>query len=294
MKLLVIGQSVIDEIDSKEGFSVKPGGIYYSAIALSQIVEPNDEIYLLTNISQSEYKYFQNVYNKLNLKYSSFVNELPHVKLKIWENKERDETYTNVTQTLTVPETLEHFDGILLNMISGFDITTKELLHIRNNFNGTIYFDIHTLARGIDKNKNRYFRKIKNIEQWLENVDIVQCNENELNSICECNTEIEIAKFILSFRSKILIVTKGKAGATLYAKSETGITAQNIPAIDVTPQNKVGCGDVFGATFFYFYIKTQNIKIAFNNANIAAGLITQYVKPEDFYKLNNELKKYYD
>jgi hypothetical protein len=294
MRFLIIGQSVIDEIDSKEGFFIKPGGVFYSATGLLQISESKDEIFLLTNISQIEYEYFKSTYNNLDLKYSTFVNELPHVKLKIWENKERDETYTNIAQTLTFPKTLGFFDGILLNMISGFDLTIEELSQIRKNYNGLIYFDIHSLARGIGENNNRYFRQIKNIKLWFDNVDIVQCNENELLTICNYKDEKDIAEFVLSFRPKILIVTKGEFGATLYTKLGTDLIRENVLPIKVIPKNKVGCGDVFGATFFYFYIKTGNIKIALDYANTAAGLITQYVKIEDFYKLNIELKKYYD
>ncbi len=296
MKLSVIGQSVIDEIDSKEGFFVKPGGIFYSALAFSQLKKIEDEIFLITNISEKDNNYFTNVFDKLNLQYSNYVKKLPNVRLKIFDYKERCETYTDITQKILISNNINfnETDGILINMISGFDITTVDLAEIRKQFNGLIYFDIHSLARGVDKQNNRIFRQIPEVEKWLDNVDIVQCNENELLTITDLKKEKEIADFVLNMRPKILIITKGKKGATLYKKEGKEIYIQNISAIKVKTKNKVGCGDIFGATFFYYFIKSGNEKIALQKANIFAGLITQYIEVKDFFKLKTDYEKYYD
>ena len=296
MKLSVIGQSVVDEINSKEGFFVKPGGIFYSALTLTQVKEEDDKIFLITNISEKDSKYFKDVYNKVDLQYSNKVKKLPKVRLKIFENKERNETYSDVKQKIFIPNTINfnETDGILLNMISGFDITTEELAKIRKQFNGLIYFDIHSLARGVDKQNNRVFRQIPEVEKWLDNVDIVQCNENELLTITKLKNEKEIAEFVLRMRPEILIITKGEKGATLYKKNEKEIYRKNIPALKIKTKNKVGCGDVFGATFFYTYLLTKNETLALEKANRFAGLFTQYINVKDFYKLKSDYEKYYD
>ena len=39
--------------------------------------------------------------------------------------------------------------------------------------------------------------------------------------------------------------------------------------------NKVGCGDIFGAIFFYSFLKTKSINTAMELANTVAGLATK-------------------
>jgi hypothetical protein len=46
---------------------------------------------------------------------------------------------------------LSGFNGIMINMISGFDITLEQLKTIRKNFSGPVYMDVHTFSRGVDK-----------------------------------------------------------------------------------------------------------------------------------------------
>ena len=62
MKILLIGHSVIDTIDSSFGRQVKPGGIYYSAAGMYYIKDPSDEIYLLTALTEEGNEIFNNIY----------------------------------------------------------------------------------------------------------------------------------------------------------------------------------------------------------------------------------------
>jgi hypothetical protein len=52
MKLLIIGHSVEDHVDQSGIIQTKPGGIYYSAAALGNFKDPEDEIYLCTSVSE--------------------------------------------------------------------------------------------------------------------------------------------------------------------------------------------------------------------------------------------------
>ena len=46
---------------------------------------------------------------------------------------------------------LNKFDGIFINMITGFDINQKQIEDVRKKFKGLIYFDVHTLSRGVSE-----------------------------------------------------------------------------------------------------------------------------------------------
>lgn len=92
----------------------------------------------------------------------------------------------------------------------------------------------------------------------------------------------------------MLIITKGSRGATVYSiLNISEVSRIDVAPIKITSKNSVGCGDIFGATFFYFYIILLDIDEALKKANIAAGLFTQYSSIEEYQKLEEEFTNYY-
>ncbi|MCH8034965.1 MAG: carbohydrate kinase family protein [Bacteroidetes bacterium] len=277
MKLLIIGQSVVDRISYKGNDELKPGGIFYSAIALRYLTEPDDEIFLCTSMCKKNEYLFKDIYEMVNTQYVQYVNHIPTVKLTVYDNKERDETYSNITQNLILPmNELNKFDGIFINMVTGFDINLKQMEEVRKEFNGLIYFDVHTFSRGVSNDMRRNFRRISGFDKWAKNIDILQVNKEEIQTISDENNEIDIVREMFSYGIKILIVTKDKHGARAYFIEEREIKSVFISAIKVKVLNKVGCGDVFGAVIFYNYIRKVDIIDSLMAANLAAGVSTTY------------------
>ena len=128
------------------------------------------------------------------------------------------------------------------------------------------------------------FMQIEGIEVWLSNVDIVQANENELRSIKYSKDERKIAEFVLSFGPKILIITKGEKGSVVYFKAGKKIDFIYAKAIEGETKNKVGCGDIFGAVFFYTYLNSLSVKDALILANTIAGFSTKTASLNDLKK----------
>jgi sugar/nucleoside kinase (ribokinase family) len=194
MELLVIGHSVIDKINYGKGEIIKPGGIFYTTAALANIAA----------------------------NYISYSANIPTVKLNIYDNKEREEKYENVSGNLQFDiSDLNRFDGIMINMITGFDITLAQLKEIRKSYNGTIYFDVHTFSRGLDNEMKRNFRKIKNFKEWAKCVDIIQANELEVKTLSSKTAEEEIARELISYGVKQIIVTRGNKGVKVYFSKNT-------------------------------------------------------------------------
>ncbi|MEE9432595.1 MAG: PfkB family carbohydrate kinase [Melioribacteraceae bacterium] len=297
MKIIIIGQTVVDIIEEGNSKVTKPGGIYYSTLGALQIGKFIDEIYLITNYSLKHKELFGSVFDKVNLTLSKSGRNIPTVNLKIYKDKERDEKYSLITQKIKLPLeiSLNKYDGILVNMISGFEITIGHLEIIRKYYFGPIYLDIHSLSRGIDENNNRKFRQIPSVKRWLDCADIVQCNESELLTICESNVEQEIVNFVFRRRPRLFIITRANRGATLYTDfADRDKEKFDVVPIKVTAKNSVGCGDIFGATFLSYYADydRRNIHKILRYANIAAGLFTQYRTIEDFGKLGEDFTKY--
>jgi len=289
MNFLVIGHSVVDEIFEKHSNTIKPGGIYYTVISLLSLVESKDKIFLCTNTAEGNPDLFGFVYNQVENTFIRKVKSIPFVKLVISENGERKETYTELDENLILPEEdFDLFDGILINMITGYDVSLNQLNELRKNFDGLIYFDVHTLSRGVDNNLERNFRRIKNFDLWTECIDILQANESELQTLSDKGKEIEIVEELLSYGIKQVLITRSDRGATVYFLDNKSVVRIDEIALKVKSMNKVGCGDVFGAVYFYNYIKNKNVKLALEKANLYAGIATTYNNEKDFFNLKND------
>ncbi len=295
MNLLVFGHSVIDKIDYGKGKLIKPGGIFYTTAALANITESSDNIYVCTTIDKINEKLFSPVFKKIKPNYISYSANIPMVKLNIYDNKEREETYENVSGNLQFNiSNLNRFDGILINMVTGFDISLKQIKEIRKNYNGIIHFDVHTFSRGLDSEMKRNFRRITDFKDWAKCVDIIQANELEVKTLSPKINEEEIARELISYGVKQLVVTKGNKGAKVYFSENIFLSSEEIPALDVKPVNKVGCGDVFGAVYFYNYIRNKNLIEALTLANIAAGTSTTYTDINDYLNLKADVLARYN
>lgn len=294
MKLLLIGQTVVDHIHKSNEDLIQPGGIFYSAAGLLAAKERNDSFTLITSLDRINKPKFEKVYNYFDLSFSNEVEKIPTVHLKLHNEKERDECYQNYsTEAIELNNdiVLNDFDGILINMITGFELKINMLQRIREEYNKLIYLDIHSLARGIDENNIRKFRNIPDAEDWIRNANIIQANENELKTFGFKGNELQIAEKVLSLGPKILLVTKGSAGVRAYFKVKDEILSTFQPAIKLHSINHVGCGDIFGAIFFSSYIKNQNIFRSLQKANHAAGIVTSYSSIDELLNLKNDLIK---
>jgi len=274
MKIVLVGHSIIDHFEGKEEKKSLPGGIFYSTIGINSVQKSTDKIYLLTGWNRNSFHLFEKLYSKVHFDRTNELINMPEVFLKVTGESEREEVYKNITSNLSLDGIGDwnQFNGILINMIIGADISLDQMKSLRNDFNGTIYFDVHTLSRGIDDKMKREFRPIPNIEEWLACINILQCNENELKTIVQHQNEINSTEKILSLGPKILIITRGDKGAQVYYQFNGELKELFVNAIKVKSVNKIGCGDIFGAVFFYTYISTNNIYDSLNAANKAGSI----------------------
>ena len=260
MKLLVVGHSVLDFIKSDKEQKISAGGIFYSISALNHLTSSDDEIYLCSQYDDETYNHFKSEFEKVNKKYFQKVEKIPRVHLNLQIGRERHEAYENITNNLELDiSEFKSFDGILINMITGFDITRDQLTQIRNNYSGIIFIDIHTLSRGLNEDFKREFRVIPEFQGWAKCLDIIQVNQSELYTLSHKKREMEIVEELFSLGVKIICITKGDLGARVYYKNQDEIASYFVAAKKINNPNVIGCGDVFGASFFYSYIRNKNV-----------------------------------
>jgi len=292
MNFLIIGHSVVDKIIEESKTSINPGGIFYSVISFLSQLNADDKIFLCSAIDKKSEKLFSEIYDEVEGKFMQYAESIPEVELIIDNEKERKEKYSHIGQNLELPkENLNQFDGILINMITGFDISLSQIQSLRKQYNSLIYFDVHTLSRGIDKNFNRSFRKINEFEKWAKCIDILQANESELQTLSNQNDELKIIEKMFSYGVKQVIITRADRGASVYFSEDNILKKYDVGALQVEVANKVGCGDVFGSVYFYNFIKNKNVTLSFEKANLFAGISTTYSEVKDYLKLKSDANK---
>ncbi len=292
MKFLIVGHSVLDHILFDGGMKFQPGGIFYTGMGMQSAVAPGDEVWLCTGIESGVEQVFAPVFDGCNKTYCHPAERIPRVHLTIYNVEERCERFENLNSKLVLPSgDLNFFDGVFINMISGFELDANDLKQLRTQYKGLIYFDVHSLARGVTDEKVRDHRRIENFNEWAKRLDIIQANEYEVMTLSDKTDEVEIASEILSLGVTALLVTKGDKGARLYTLENGEIFSLFVPALKTDVKNKVGCGDTFGAYFFYEYIGTKNLYRALRKAVIAGSCATNYSSIDDFKGLRNDVSK---
>jgi hypothetical protein len=321
MKFGVIGEPCIDFIHRGGRESKSLGGILYSIISLA-VIAPAQEVYPIMNLGSDEYEniagflsHFPNIktdyVNKVehktrvvNLYYKGIEVEFDSPETGKPKTYDREESSTEPTLPVeyeTIEPVLNELDGILINMVSGIDISLDTLKRLRKSFTGYMHAEMHNIVMKTDAHGNRTQVSVPDWEQWCMHSDTLQMNESEMNAMHGGKiSEYEFAERVLnpgnSSHGKALVVTRGKRGSSLFRKIEKKVMGEIYTEIDKTDLAAVeshnfvdstGCGDVFAACFFYKNISGNgnNYTASFKFANRMASLKSTLRGVEELHKL---------
>ncbi len=302
-----------DETTSKQF-----GGILYSLVSLAVLSKDSAAIYPVMNLGEDEYDNvtgFLSTFKNIDLGYIKKTSHKTRVVNLFYKDKssvlnistkktyDREENSTDPTLPVEyeqLKDLLGSLDGILVNMVSGVDLTIDAFKKIRENFQGYIHMDLHNLVMQTFPDGTRKQMPVKDWQSWIGQPDTLQMNESELSIVTGDNvTEYETAEKILKeSRVSSLVVTRGRSGVSMYRLVNKEAAGEKYYDLDKTDFERIdspefvdstGCGDVFAAGFFYksaeFNRKDQHL--ALNFANKMASLNASLHGVEDLYKLNN-------
>jgi sugar/nucleoside kinase (ribokinase family) len=196
------------------------------------------------------------------------------------ERGDRTAHCPNVLPALTERELtadlLSGLDALLINMISGHDVSIDTLEYVldraaRAGKRPYVHLDLHALvqadlsARIVDdaastnstelSGYGREPRGVREWKRWLAIADSIQVNEVEARWFGdpEVQSEEELLDYVRGNRGELrlqsLIVTRAERGATLYdtRRDET----HHVPIPEFQVVEPTGSGDVFGAAYTY-------------------------------------------
>lgn len=288
MIITVIGHLCKDIIHLPDGTGAQQesfGGILYSLLTLANLMGEKDSIQPVFGVGQADYEpLMEQLKQYKNINTSGiFKLKTPTNQVHLFYEKDahtRIECSKNISPPIPFNRMKSYLDGdgVLINMVSGADITLETLDYIRMEVREKhipIHFDFHSLTLGIDQEFKRFHRPLTDWRRWCFMLQSIQMSEEEaLGLSAERYDEPTLTNHLMSLMVETLIITRGERGATVIVQDvHKKLTRKDFEGISFGPtMDTTGCGDVFGAAFFYQSIKAKDSFIGAEFANKAAAL----------------------
>lgn len=246
------------------------GGIFFSVAAIANLVPAGTTIYPIFGVGKNDHTAVLErltVYSNVDTS-GIFKTEKPtnEVHLYYSDHQRRTECSKHIADPIPFKRIKPYLDTnmILVNMVSGFDLTLETLDQVRLYVREThipVYLDVHSLTLGINEDFTRFRRPLIDWRRWLFWLHAVQMNEEEREGLTvEKFTEEYFAKQTTALNTRVLIVTRGANGCTAYVDERKHITRHDVPGVPVERTvDATGCGDVFGAAYCAKYVATIDI-----------------------------------
>jgi len=264
----------------REGY----GGLLYSSLSLAILAQPGTIIVPVVNLGHDVEGPVRAILSRHEQISQEGIRVVPErnnrVLLRYTSDSEREEVQQGGLPPLTFEQIdpLLDADVLLVNFISGSDLSLETLQEVRANTLATIYTDIHSLSLGIDRQGRRYMCPLPQWPQWVGQADVVQMNRGEARSLY--GTPLDSDKHLLSFGQRVmaagpsvLLITLGAEGSAMIGASGEGVQLERFRAHSpMQIKDTTGCGDVFLAAFVAEHVRSGDSQKASRFANLVAGV----------------------
>jgi sugar/nucleoside kinase (ribokinase family) len=284
----------------KESF----GGIIYSLFTLANLMGEKDIIQPVFGVGQADHeslleilKDYKNIDTSGIFKFKGTTNQV-HLFYQ-QDAQTRIECSKDISAPIPFSKIKSYLDGdgVLINMISGSDITLETLDTIRMEVREKgipIHFDFHALTLGIDQEYKRFRRSLTDWRRWCFMLNSIQMSQEEAHGLtAEKLDEHNLINQLTALMVSTFLITRGKNGVSVIVQDEhKKLTRQDIAgtsfgdAVDTT-----GCGDVFGATYFYQQLKLKDNFQAADFANKVAALNATFTSALQLNTLQTQLEQ---
>jgi sugar/nucleoside kinase (ribokinase family) len=299
MKITVIGHLCLDVIQHPDGSETQSyGGIFFAVATLANLLGPGDTVAPVFGVGKADYdaltgrlKAYPNVDRSGIYQFNGPTNQ---VRLIYSSTSQRTECSKHISEPIPLKRIRPHLDAdlILVNMISGFDVTLDTFDEIRVEVRDAavpLYLDVHSLTLGIKEDFIRFHRPVELWRRWLFMVHAAQLNEEEAAILSpEHLNETSLANHTLALDTQALLITRGERGCTAFIDEHKHTRRVDVPGLQTASfPDPTGCGDVFGAAYCAHYARTKEIESSVNFANRVASLNAGLTGSEDIDKISS-------
>jgi sugar/nucleoside kinase (ribokinase family) len=284
MTVTVIGHLCLDEIHHPDGrITGSYGGIWFSLATLAHVLPAGDVVRPVFGVGKEDHAQFLEALSALPNVDPSGVYKMPgptnRVALRYDSpGPERVEVSRDISDPIPLKKIIPALDAdlVLVNMISGFDITLETLDEIRMRTRDgrvPVYFDLHSLTLGVRDDFERFRRPLDTWRRWLFMLHTVQMNEAEAGALTpEGYDEVNLVKQALALNTQVLCLTRGSSGCTVFVNEKKHIVRHDVAGIPAAGSvDPTGCGDVFGAAYCAHLVRSNDPAAAAEFANRVAG-----------------------
>jgi sugar/nucleoside kinase (ribokinase family) len=311
MRVGVLGTMVWDRIFTRDG-RTRPveewGGAAYALAAAAAAAPAGATIVPIMRVGADlAERAFQHLRELPGLDLDTAVRVVAEpnnrVELRYQDSERRCERLTGGVGPWSWPElepVIANLDALYINFISGFELELPTMIALRASFAGPIYADLHSLMLGVGPDGLRAPRPLEAWREWLRCFDAVQVNEDEISTLAAAwGDPFLFAAEVVGVAPRLVIVTLGERGAVYFATADVvsePLAWQRAPLLspvneadraavrtglvppDLVPRagDPTGCGDVWGATFFFALLGGVELDSAMRRASRAAALNVEH------------------
>jgi sugar/nucleoside kinase (ribokinase family) len=287
MVITVIGHICKDIVHLPNGEETQQesfGGIMYTLMTLANLMGEKETIQPVFGIGQADYeslieslKPYRNIDTRGIFKFKGLTNQVHLYYEK--DAQMRTECSKNISAPIPFNRIKSYLDGdgVIINMVSGSDISLETLDYIRMEIRERsipIHFDFHSLTLGIDQEFKRFRRPLTDWRRWCFMLNSIQLSEEEaLGLSAERYDESTLINHLMPLMVETLMITRGSRGVSVIVQDiHKKLTRRDIEGFSIGDAvDTTGCGDVFGSAFLYQYLKSKDSFTAAEFANRTAA-----------------------
>ncbi len=307
MIITVIGhlsKDVVHLLDEKENQQESFGGILFTVLTLANVMSEKDRIQPVFGVGQTDYellmeqiKQYKNIDTSGIFRIKGQTNQVHFFYQKDAQTKIECSKYISAPIPFNRIKPYLDGDAVLINMISGSDITLETLDYIRMEIRERkipIHFDFHSLTLGIDQEFRRFHRPLTDWRRWCFMLNSIQMSEEEAFGLsAERYDETTLTNHVMTLMVETLVITRSERGATVIVQDiHKKLSRKDFAGVSFgTAIDTTGCGDVFGAAFLYHYLKSKDSFVAAEFANKAAALNATFKNAQELDGLRTKLEQ---
>jgi sugar/nucleoside kinase (ribokinase family) len=278
-----INRDIIHRADGSrtEGY----GGILFNLRVLWQLFGNAAVIIPAVNVGTNHADRIRHELQQLESVDTSAVRVVPgannHCTLRYYDHSEKSEVLRGRVGAVSRAQLarLIHSDLILVNFISGADITSRNLIWLRREYKGLIYMDLHSRTLALRRDGSRRLRVPPFWKEYVDTADFLQLNEIEFRLLHgDSPNARSCADFFLHYLPgcRAMMVTVGGRGCLLtQRRGRTAHCLEIRPRLQRKVIDTTGCGDVFAGGFVYAHLSgashSEAVQTATELASYAAA-----------------------